>query len=287
MPTENQTGLTLLPGHESFKGVRVVPGMTEAEYRPLPAMNASALRCLSTLTPAHWSHQLANPERTTAMAMGSALHAAVLEPVDFFNRYAVAPECDRRTTAGKATWADFLARNAGREPLKQEDFEVVEGMRDGLIRHADCKMWLDLCASREVVLVGELDGLQAKAKIDAVTMSQGYYLDVKSMSGPATLDNCRRESEQRGYFLAMTFYRRMLRAAGVEVNGAALLFVEKERPWCARALPIDPLTLDAMELEVDAAIVRYRRWLVNPAEGWVSDEVELSLSPWKRKALVQ
>lgn len=265
--------------------VNVMPAMSEAEYRPLPAMNASALRCLATLTPAHWSHQLANPERTPAMALGSALHAAVLEPVDFFQRYAVAPECDRRTTAGKATWADFLARNAGREPLKQEDFEVVEGMRDGLIRHADCKLWLDLCASREVVLVGELEGLQAKAKIDAVTLGHGYFCDIKSIGKAATMAACQYACEDSGYFLQCAFYRRMLVAAGVEFNGCALLFVEKDRPHCARCLPVSIAALDLADFALDAAIANYKRWLANPAEGWMDGDAEISMRPWTARAL--
>lgn len=265
--------------------VNVMPGMGEAAYRPLQAMNATALRCLSTLTPRHWSHKLAHPERTPAMALGSALHAAVLEPLAFLDSYAVAPDCDRRTTAGKAAWAKFCADNAGKEPIKEEDFVTIMGMKNGLLGHAECAMWLQLCQSREVVLLGELDGIPAKAKIDAVSLAQGYFCDIKSIGKAATMDTCQYAAQDSGYFLQCAFYRRMLVAAGVEFNGCALLFVEKDAPWCARALPVSIATLDLADHALDAAIANYQRWMANPVEGWVDGDTELSMKPWAARAL--
>ena len=53
-------------------------------------------------------------EGSKAMLLGSALHARVLEPQNYSKLFAVEPECDGRSTAGKAIKAQFALTAIGK-----------------------------------------------------------------------------------------------------------------------------------------------------------------------------
>ena len=72
----------------------------------------SMLSKLSEKSPAHFKYWLDNkPEPTAAMQLGSAIHSAILTPLEFTKNYVVAPDIDKRTKAGKEAWAKFVEEN--------------------------------------------------------------------------------------------------------------------------------------------------------------------------------
>lgn len=66
-------------------------------------------------------------EGSPALILGTALHAAILEPERFATEYACAPSVNLRTNEGKERLAAFEADCAerGMTPLKREDFDTV------------------------------------------------------------------------------------------------------------------------------------------------------------------
>ena len=81
--------------------------MTETEYRNHPAVSRSELwRIRESPQKFAWYKQHP-PEPTPALLFGQVFHKLVLEPNLFEQEFVVAPECDRRTKAGKMAWADF------------------------------------------------------------------------------------------------------------------------------------------------------------------------------------
>src|SRR5690606_16617947 len=74
-------------------------------------------------------------EPTSAMDLGTLLHAMVLEPTRI--PFAAAPECDRRTNAGKAAWAAFEADciAAGKRAIKSDAWQCAETMLSALREH--------------------------------------------------------------------------------------------------------------------------------------------------------
>lgn len=72
---------------------------------------------------------LARPETTEAFRIGSAAHCAVLEPDEFYARYAMRPEgIDRRTKDGKAAFAQFEAENVGKVVIGSDELGDVREM---------------------------------------------------------------------------------------------------------------------------------------------------------------
>ena len=121
------------------KTIPTEPGIykdiTFADYTLVDAVNASKLEPFMR-TPAHAREAMLHPgEGTEAMVMGHAFHTFLLEPERFAADYAVPPKVDRRTTAGKQTWAAWEAENPGRTLLKAEEAESYERMARSIMAH--------------------------------------------------------------------------------------------------------------------------------------------------------
>ena len=73
-------------------------------------------------SPNHFLQYINREQETTpAMIKGSAFHVLTLEPDKFLDQYAIAPKVDRRTKAGKETWANFSSENEGKQILTSQD----------------------------------------------------------------------------------------------------------------------------------------------------------------------
>ena len=143
----------------------------------IDAMNISRLikgvRSMSQL-----KYSLEHPEPTTpALTLGIATHLAVFEPASFEKRVLKAPKCDRRTTKGKADWAEFQKLLTGNEiALDVDDFACVIGMRDSMLRCKAVKEMMDSPGQGELAAVwkDETTGIICKGMVDRLTMWRGW-----------------------------------------------------------------------------------------------------------------
>ena len=79
---------------------------------------------------------VARPEPTEAFRLGSAAHCAVLEPDQFWSRYALRPDgIDRRTKDGKAAFAEFESANVGKVIIGKDEASDVEEMQAAVQHH--------------------------------------------------------------------------------------------------------------------------------------------------------
>ena len=79
---------------------------------------------------------VARPETTEAFRIGSAAHCAVLEPDQFWQRYALRPDgIDRRTKDGKAAFAEFELANVGKVVIAKDEAGDVEEMQAAVQHH--------------------------------------------------------------------------------------------------------------------------------------------------------
>jgi len=210
-------------------------GMTDEEYQALPGTRASWLKVLARQTPAHLQARMQEPVDTEALRVGRALHTAVLEPELYDQRYAVAPQVDRRTKEGRAAWEEFTTRceAQGQTALTHIDAAMVNGMARGIARTSTATL-LRECDMREVVLTGEVDGYPCKARIDACNSTSGLLVDVKTCQS-ASPRAFTRSVVDFGYLLQMAFYRRLMLVNGIGSwdSPTVLVAVEKQRPYCA------------------------------------------------------
>lgn len=117
--------------------VGLFPDIPNADYHGGRGISKSGLDLIAR-SPLHYkfARDSANDNGpTAAQRIGSAAHAMILEPQTFADLYAVAPDVDRRTKAGKETWAEFVAENDGKDLLTETEMDQLERMRDAVMAH--------------------------------------------------------------------------------------------------------------------------------------------------------
>ena len=127
-------------------------GVPYEDYAAWDAINFSRLKAISK-TASKCKHEIDNPRKqTSAMALGSALHLAVLEPARFDEMFYICPPCDRKTTDGKLIYEQAVKEAKGRQII-----------RDGL--------------STDAGLLSELKNLQGMAKAVHARKIASLFLD--------------------------------------------------------------------------------------------------------------
>lgn len=123
----------------------LVLGLTNEQYHAGPGVSKSQLDDIAEC-PATYLWRKSAPvddEKLKALDMGTALHCLLLEPDEFKDRFIIAPDFNRRTNAGKAEEAEFLANCAdlGRTIISHEENRKLQLMRDSVYAHPDAR-WL-------------------------------------------------------------------------------------------------------------------------------------------------
>jgi len=141
--------------------------ITNDEYHALPdSVSCTGLKKVLR-SPSHYHAYLdGDGSADEGDNLGSAIHAAVLEPDRFAAEY-IYYDGERRGNA----WKEFKAENAGKMIQTRAEYAQVQGMCKALMAHKDFPLWLALQkAQREksVFWRDEETGVQCRVRFDAI-----------------------------------------------------------------------------------------------------------------------
>lgn len=222
-------------------------------------------------TPAHLRSEIDNPEDSTPdQALGTLIHAAVLEPERFHRTYAAGPDVKLNTNVGKEQWAKAGQQHSGKTLLRWKDWEVVEGIVDSVWKkphHSKVRESLLACPQREVTVVwiDEATGMKCRIRIDALSQRAGVIMDVKS-TRCAHPEEFKNSIVNFGYDVQAAMYREGAAAAGWDIRDTLITAYEKEKPYLASVLEItdEIITIGRMKfraaLELWAECKRTNHW---------------------------
>lgn len=233
----------------------VMNRMTEEEYRKSPAVNKSTLWEIRK-SPAHYKwavdHQ-DEQEDTQALRMGRAIHMAILQPDEYLDHYAVAPNVDRRTKEGKKIWEEFLAENEGCEVLSQDEFDTIKEISKSVVRETPMIPWW--AAETEVPLFWDdpRTGIRCKCRVDAIVPLRGQtiVIDLKTTTDASSTAFVR-DALRFGYHVQAAHYLNGIKAARPELKNPEWWFVavEKKPPYAVNVLKADDGFLDAGQFKL-------------------------------------
>lgn len=126
--------------NENTPSPAITPGIyfdiTDDDYHAGVGISKSGLDKIHR-SPAHYlASKQCKEEPTAAMILGSAVHAAVLQPDLFTALYTTEPDgINKRTKEGKEEYAAFLAENIGKRILSRNDYNIALSIRDVVSSH--------------------------------------------------------------------------------------------------------------------------------------------------------
>lgn len=205
-----------------------------AAYHAHPAIGSSALRAILR-SPLHYHAEYvartAPREETPAMRLGTLTHAAVLEPARWDMEYALYPEgIDRRTKDGKAAWAAFCERSAGKTVVTYAEASAVEGMRSAVHAHPAAAHLLRSLSGRETPIFwpDSATGVECKGKLDI--SSPRIIVDLKTCSDASPRAFARDIANRMLHVQAAHYLDGVATKTGEEPETFAWIAVESKLP---------------------------------------------------------
>lgn len=211
--------------------------MTRPVYDLLPGIRRSDLWKINK-SPFHFHYEMEHPaEKTPALLFGAAAHKYILEQDSFFDEYAIAPNVDRRTKAGKEEWNEFCMNcdDNDLEPITDDDLRTIIEMNNAIDAHPVARRLLTGEHEKIFTWTDPQTGEACKVKTDCLTEFNGKkwivdYKTTESCENGAFERSCRRY----GYKFQAGMYREGVFQNTLEEYGFAFVAQEKTEPYAVR-----------------------------------------------------
>lgn len=204
----------------------VVSGMPNDVYHSLPGISKSGLDKINK-TPAHYKY--GEFEVTKPMEIGTALHAAVLEPDVFASDFLMLPDVkDRRASEYKKACAAYDNVLVGKE------CDQITGMVDALNDNFKASELMSGVGHRElsVFVRDPVMGVLCKCRFDFISIEENgaYTVDLKTTSD-ANEEAFSASMARYRYYVQSAFYSDVwLWATGLELSRFWFIAVESKKP---------------------------------------------------------
>lgn len=260
--------------------------ISNKEYRAREGVSSTDLKHM-VKSPAHFRYWKDNPqEDTPALLFGRASHKYMLEKDDFFTEFAISPNIDRRTKAGKEEYAKFLAKSKGKDIISADDFQKIQEMHKALYSTPFVAQLLGGEKELSFFLEDEETGLMMKCRPDAlVQVGDAHVLVDYKSTNDASSEAFMRSAISLNYDLQMAYYKDIMDKVTGHEHSVIFIAQEKTPPYAVNIL-------EANEYFIKSGRDMYRTYLDLYKEcsdsgnwhGFVNGEINsLGLPNWLQK----
>jgi len=263
-------------------------GISNEEYHAGSAISKSGLDLVARSPLHYWAANL-DPNRepreeTPAMAFGTAVHTAILEPETYRDRYVVMPKVDRRTKEGKAIAEAFEAQAAqnNAQLISQIDDEKIDRIMHSVHDHPVAKKLLATgIAEVSAYWTDSETGVECRVRPDWLIADPLAIVDVKTTQD-GSLEGFRSSSWKWRYHTQAAFYLDGIAAAtGERPDSFMFLVVEKDAPFAVSVFYADPEFLIAGREEYRRCLRIYAECLASGKwPGYSTDIRAVGLPKW-------
>jgi len=220
------------------------------------------------------NHYLAYTRRefkpSPAMQLGSLVHILVLEEDKLAERYAISPEVNKRTKAGKEAYAKFVEEAGEKEVVLESQVQEAQVIADVIKKHPIAKQVPASATEFEYEVKGEINGFPFLGYADI--LSKNYIYDLKTCQD-ASPNKFQRDAASLQYHLQGAIYRELL---GLPFRWIA---VETSDPFNVQVYEQDEESYKRERDRLYQLVESFKEWDGEPRE--YSDKVlTLTLPPW-------
>ncbi|WP_456392767.1 PD-(D/E)XK nuclease-like domain-containing protein [Nitratifractor sp.] len=234
--------------------------MTNEEYHDAPGISSSDFRLLE-LSPLHLEHKELFALEGDALKLGTLVHALVLEPESFEERFAVETfeGCDlnKNSKAYKEARAAWLESVGDRTVVPLDLWQKAEAMATRVLAIAG-NLLSDGIAEESFFVDDSEFGVRRKCRPDYLR-DDGVLIDLKT-----TRDGSPHEFAKSiaafGYARQMAYYADTLRMAGREVSACIIVTVDTTAPFMVRVYRLDDESLESGRQNYRRLLEEWKRY---------------------------
>ena len=232
--------------------------ISNAEYHGSGELSRSTAWSLLTTCPQKVRYDMTHrKESSPALVIGSAFHAATLEPGKFDDEFAVKPsEIDgksSRTDHYKETFKMMQKNEPNKSWLAPSDYDLVMDMAASALDHPILRTNM---AERDTIIEGtgffEMEGAKCKVRPDLYNPGAGVVIDLKSTQD-ASEKGFAKSVRQFGYTFQACWYMHALRLIGEKPKQFIFLAVEKSAPHLTAAYTLSATDIDKQMANMEKA----------------------------------
>lgn len=228
-------------------------------YHSSDAISASGLKKIFKKSVYHFLNQ--KPFESSSMALGTAIHTAILEPDNFYKDYHVFPKIDRRTKAGKEMFEAETKKAADKILLAEEDHEKIKAILENYRANETAVKYCQ--GEVEVSHYGSFEGADVRVRPDVKNAVAGFISDIKTCqdnSPQAFL----KDVYKYAYHLQAAFYSDAL---GFDPLNFRFVAIETNYPF---SVEVYALSKEMIEKGRNAYMKALSDWKLYKATGIVS-----------------
>ena len=207
-------------------------------------------------------------KETPAMLEGSLIHH-MIQFQEYKSRYALAPDVDRRTTAGKAEYKQFEKEIGNRKVISRSQLDMAKGCMDAAWSHPVARLFLEN-GKMERSGFCEIMGVPVKARPDIdcshISASDNFpaLVDIKTRKVRGANENAwLKDFYHTGLYIQAGLQILVWRELGYHVDEYFHLLVERGSPYCVNVIKLPTAWKTVCILQVHSAIEKWKSWLLN------------------------
>ncbi|QDP54254.1 MAG: putative exodeoxyribonuclease 8 [Prokaryotic dsDNA virus sp.] len=174
------------------------------KYHSSPGISASGLKAIYKKSVYHFLNQ--KPFETSSMALGTAVHCAMLEPEMYHKEFHIMPKIDRRTKQGKEQFEIEQKKAKNKKLVSFDDHQKITKILENFKNHELAQKY---CQGQiELSHYGKLENLDVRVRPDCLNRVEGFISDVKTCQDNSP-NAFKRDVYKYAYHLQAAFYMDM------------------------------------------------------------------------------
>lgn len=271
------------PGRLMVGVVRIAMVVHEAleTYHENPALGSSMVKTLIEESPKHFKakyiDKIVERKETKSLKFGSAIHLAILEPMEFAKRFAVEPDLRRNTNAYK----DWLAaQSPDAVVISGDDMLNLNGMINAIKEHKDASKMLERGIPERSIYQAR-DGINIKARPDFLH-ENGDVIDFKSTIDCA-FGEFRNQAYRLNYHVSAAMYLDVVELEFGKLTDRNFWFIAQEKiaPWDVSVFRANEIFMGRGDVQYKKGLWLYKTCLETGVwPGKQSAAEDLDCPPW-------